>query len=85
MNTIPKRKTAIPGTPAYWAERRAAFAAIAALKAAIQYRDRSPKFVGYSENIGPWDRVCALQSQCEANPAAVEILSANNNLNLLTC
>ncbi|WP_040843042.1 hypothetical protein, partial [Nitrospirillum viridazoti] len=59
----------IPGTNAYWAQRREAFAFINRLEWAIGVRDRAPMYIAgpsydpeenfddVVENIGPWQRV----------------------------
>lgn len=86
----------IPGSDAYWADRRAAFRLIADLEAAIEYRRRAPLYIagpGYNpedgegevlENIGPWDRVADLQDEARSNATVVGILTAQQRLDRLT-
>lgn len=86
----------IPGTEAYWRHRQEAFALIQALEKAIVERDRAPMYItgphydsedncdDVVENIGPWDRVCALQDRARENPMVMETLTAQNRLSLLT-
>ena len=85
----------ISGTDAYWHDRKQAFAHIRTLEAAIRQRNAAPhylpgpsydldgEFDDVIENIGPWERVDALQKQAAANPTVVEILTANGRLALL--
>jgi hypothetical protein len=86
----------IPGTDAYWRDRKQAFGIIRTLEAAIRQRDTAPHYRAAShcdedgeyedvvENFGPWDRVAALQKQAATNPTVVEILTANARLALLS-
>lgn len=84
-----------PGSQAYWADRKAAFALIANLQAAIEQRDQAPRYIagpGYDrerspdavlENLGPWNRVAALQDAALANSTVIQILTAQRRLDLL--
>ncbi len=78
----------IPGTDEYWRQRREAFALIRTLERAIKVRNEAPMYIGSpddpDENIGPWDRVCALQDQAHRNPMVMETLAAHKRLTLLT-
>jgi hypothetical protein len=86
----------VPGTAAYWRDRRQAFELIRTLEEAIRQRDAAPHYRASSycnedgeyddviENIRPWDRVVALQDQGAANPTVVEILTAHGRLALLS-
>lgn len=86
----------IPGTDAYWQQRQQAFALIQALEKAIAERNRAPIYIAgphygpeengddVVENVGPWDRVCALQDRARENPVVMETLTAQNRLGLLT-
>jgi len=86
----------VPGSDAYWADRKAAFALIADLQAAIGHRNRAPRYIagpGYDrernpgaviENLGPWNRVAALQDAALANPTVIQILTAQCRLDLLS-
>jgi len=84
-----------PGTDAFWADRRRAFAQIAEIEAAIRDRDAAPQFyagrygiegeaVDIQDHLGPWDRVAELQEAAARNPTVREILGAQNRLQLLT-
>ncbi len=85
----------IPGTEAYWQDRTQAFALVRKLEKAIEVRNRAPLYLagpGYDpednsddviENIGPWERVAALQDQARNNPTVMEILTAQGRLTLL--
>jgi hypothetical protein len=86
----------VPGTDAYWRDRKQAFGLIRTIEEAIRQRDAAPHYCASSycnedgeyddviENIGPWDRVVALQEQGAANPTVVEILTAQGRLALLS-
>ena len=86
----------VPGTDAYWRDRKQAFGLIRTIEEAIRQRDAAPhylpgrnydpdgEFDDVIENIGPWERVDALQKQAAANPTVVEILTANGRLALLS-
>jgi hypothetical protein len=74
----------VPGTDAYWQDRKQAFALLRKLERAIEVRNQAPMYIGIEENIGPWDRVVELQDRAQANPTIVEILTAQNRLALLT-
>jgi hypothetical protein len=85
-----------PGSDAYWADRKAAFRAIAKLEAAIAYRNQEPRYlagVGYDwesgegeviENLALWNYVGRLQDAARADPTVVEILTAQRRMDLLT-
>ena len=85
----------VPGTDAYWRDRKQAFGLIRAIEKAITQRDAEPHYYASSncnedgeyddviENIGPWDRVVALQDQAATNPTVIEILTAQGRLVLL--
>lgn len=79
---------AIPGTDDYWRQRQEAFALIRTLERAIKTRNQAPMYIGSSddpaENTGPWDRVCKLQGQARQNMMAVETLTAQKRLAMLT-
>ncbi|AYV48605.1 hypothetical protein CFHF_19685 [Caulobacter flavus] len=79
---------------AYWADRKAAFKLIKALETAIGYCRREPQFIAgpfdpqtgeaeVIENIAPWNAVADLQDEGRANPTVVEILTAQQRLDLL--
>lgn len=82
----------IPGTDAYWHDRRDAFAlirrlenAIAACKEAPLYLagpdyDEEDNYDDVVENLGPWDRADALRREARDNPTVVEILMAQKRL-----
>ena len=74
----------VPGTDAYWQDRKVAFALIRDLEKAIEKRNQAPMYLGMTENIEPWDRVVKLQDQAAANPTVTEILTAQDRLALLT-
>ena len=92
--TIPSPRLA-PGSEAYWADRKAAFALIADLQAAIGHRNRAPLYIAgpdydrernpgeVMENLGPWNRVAALQDAALTNPTVIQILTAQRRLDLL--
>lgn len=85
----------IPGTDAYWRDRKQAFGLIRTLETAIKRRNAAPlylpgrnydpdgEFDDVIENTGPWERVDALQKQAAASPTVIEILTANGRLALL--
>lgn len=85
----------IPGTDAYWHDRREAFAlirrldnAIAACKRAPLYLpgpdyDEEDNFDDVVENLGPWDRADALRIEARDNCTVVEILTAQKRLALI--
>ena len=86
----------LPGSDAYWQQRRQAFALIRELENAITARNRAPQYLAAPsydpeenfddviENVGPWDRVVAMQDRARAHPAVVEILTAQLRLKLLS-
>lgn len=83
----------VPGTDAYFTDRKQAFTFIAYLERAIVRRNRAPMYIGYNygpddcdviENLEPWDHVAELQDQAERNPTVLEILAAQCRLSLLT-
>ena len=86
----------VPGTDAYWQDRKQAFALIRDIEKAIEARNQAPMYLAGTsyndednyddviENTGPWERVGNLQDQAAANPTVVEILTAQNRLALLT-
>jgi hypothetical protein len=85
----------VPGTDAYWRDRKEAFALIRRVEAAIAACKRAPLYLagsGYDaesnfddviENLGPWDRAAALKMQARGNPVAMEILTAAKRLSLI--
>ena len=85
----------VPGTDAYWRDRKQAFGLIREIEKAIRQRDAAPHYYATSncnedgecddvlENIGPWDRVVELQDQAAANSTVIEILTAQGRLALL--
>ncbi|MGK9232223.1 hypothetical protein KXS07_10530 [Inquilinus limosus] len=85
----------IPGTEAYWQDRKEAFAlirrvenAIAACKRAPLYLpgpdyDEEDNFDDVVENLGPWDHAARLKQEARDNPTVLEILTAQKRLDLL--
>jgi hypothetical protein len=85
----------IPGSDAYWRDRKDAFALVVRLHEAIRQRRRAPLYLagpGYDsedcpddviENLGPWNCVADLRQQAKSNPTVMEILVAQRRLLLL--
>jgi hypothetical protein len=73
-----------PATPAYWADRKAAFQHIAALQDALFQRNHAPRYLGATlENDGPWVHLAQLQDSARTNPTILQILTAQGRLDLL--
>jgi hypothetical protein len=84
----------IPGTDAYWHDRKESFALIRRVENANAACKRAPLYLpgsSYSEdnfddvieNTGPWDRAAKLQKQARENSTVVEILTAQKRLRLI--
>ncbi|MFE0757021.1 hypothetical protein ACFW16_23890 [Inquilinus sp. NPDC058860] len=85
----------IPGTDAYWHDRKEAFALIRRFENAIAACKRAPLYLpgrdydeednsdDVVENLGPWDRADALRTEARGNLTVVEILTAQKRLALI--
>ncbi|MGK9166696.1 hypothetical protein KXR53_10385 [Inquilinus limosus] len=85
----------IPGTDAYWHDRREAFALIRRLENAIAACKRAPlylpgpdydeedNFDDVVENLGPWDHAAKLKGEARDSSTVVEILTAQKRLALI--
>jgi hypothetical protein len=85
----------IPGTDAYWHDRREAFALIRRLENAVAECKRAPLYLAgpsydaednyddVVENLGPWEYVATLRQRARDNPTVAEILATQRRLSLI--
>lgn len=85
----------IPGTDAYWHDRKDAFALIRRAMNAIAACKRAPLYLpgpdydeednvdDVVENLGPWDHAARLKGEARGNSTVVEILTAQKRLALI--
>jgi len=85
----------IPGTDAYWHDRREAFALIRRLENAIAECKRAPLYLAgpsydeednyddVVENLGPWEYAATLRQRASDNPTVAEILTTQRRLSLI--